>query len=129
MREELNFSAVNSINWARVAAQCIYYFYAASALGVPQRPVSFAVPTGNFGNIFAGYAAKQMGLPIDRLIIASNCNDILTRFCHDGRMQSDQVTPTYSPSMDIQVSSNFERLLFELYERSAEDVVTLMQPI
>ena len=127
MREELNFSAVNSINWARVAAQCIYYFYSALALGAPHRPVSFSVPTGNFGNIFAGYAAKRMGLPIDRLIIASNRNDILTRFCHDGHMRANEVTPTYSPSMDIQVSSNFERLLFELYERSAKDVVSLMQ--
>ncbi len=127
MREKLNFSAVNSINWVRIAAQCVYYFYAALALGAPARRVSFSVPTGNFGNVFAGYVAKNMGLPIDRLIIGSNRNDILTRFCQNGRMKTSEVTPTYSPSMDIQVSSNFERLLFELYERDAESVVNLMR--
>ncbi len=111
-RDELNLSAVNSINWARVMAQIVYYFAAGIALGAPDVPMSFAVPTGNFGNVFAGYAAKLMGLPIDRLIVGSNTNDILTRFFEGGIMRTDGVVPTLSPSMDIQVSSNFERLMY-----------------
>ena len=112
-RDAHNLSAVNSINWARVMVQIVYYFAAAVYLGAPGRPVRFAVPTGNFGNVFAGYVAMQMGLPVERLIIASNRNDILTRFFENGAMQRETVTPSLSPSMDIQVSSNFERLLFE----------------
>ncbi|MGU9956904.1 MAG: threonine synthase [Arenicellales bacterium WSBS_2016_MAG_OTU3] len=115
-RRQHNLSAINSINWARVAAQTVYYFYAAAAVGAPDVKLSFAVPTGNFGNIYAGYIARKMGLPIERLIIGSNRNDILTRFCQTGEMRTEDVVPTLSPSMDIQISSNFERLLLELYE-------------
>ena len=116
-RDELNLSAVNSINWARVMAQTVYYVAAAVALGAPDRAVSFAVPTGNFGNIYAGYGARAMGVPIERLIVGSNRNDILTRFFASGRMAIEGVQPSLSPSMDIQVSSNVERLLFDLYGR------------
>ena len=119
-------AAVNSINWARIAAQTVYYFYAALALGAPQRAVNFAVPTGNFGNVFAGYAARQMGLPINRLIIGSNRNDILTRFFETGRMARGELNATISPSMDIQISSNFERYLFELLERDGAQTRDLM---
>jgi len=118
-RDELGLCGVNSINWARVAAQAVYYFVAAVALGAPHRAVSFAVPTGNFGDVLAGWIAKRMGLPIDRLVVATNCNDILPRALASGRYEVRSVTPTQSPSMDIQVSSNFERLLFEAYDRDA----------
>ncbi|RAU21392.1 threonine synthase [Paramagnetospirillum kuznetsovii] len=111
-RDEMNLSAVNSINWARVMAQIVYYFAAGVALGSPDVPMTFSVPTGNFGNVFAGYAARLMGLPIDKLIVGSNTNDILTRFFEGGVMKTDGVVPTLSPSMDIQVSSNFERLMY-----------------
>ena len=121
-RDELRLSAVNSINWARVMAQIVYYFTAALALGAPARDLAFAVPTGNFGNVFAAYAARRMGLPIARLVVGSNSNDILTRFFESGRMTMSGVMPTYSPSMDIQVSSNFERLLFDAHDRDAEAV-------
>ena len=107
-------SAVNSINWARLMAQVVYYFYAAVRLGAPERPVAFAVPTGNFGNVFAGWVAARMGLPIARLLVATNVNDILHRALSTGDYSRGVVTQTYTPSMDIQVSSNFERLLFEL---------------
>ncbi len=120
---EFNLSAVNSINWARIMAQVVYYFYAALAVNAPDKEVSFAVPTGNFGNIFAGYVAKKMGLPIKKLIVASNKNDILPRFFENGVMEQKEVSPSLSPSMDIQVSSNFERLLFEVSDRDA-DVIT-----
>ncbi|MEQ8192865.1 MAG: threonine synthase [Rhodospirillales bacterium] len=126
-RDRANLSAVNSINWARIMAQITYYFYAAVAVGAPGRPVTFSVPTGNFGNIFAGYAAKMMGLPVDRLIVGSNKNDILTRFFHSGVMETETVHPTLSPSMDIQVSSNFERLLFEYYGRNGRQVAKVME--
>ncbi len=116
-RDRVALAGVNSINWARVAAQVTYYFVAAAALGAPHRPVSFAVPTGNFGDIFAGYAARRMGLPIERLVIATNDNDILRRTWADGVYEVRTVTPTTSPSMDIQVSSNFERYLFEASHR------------
>jgi threonine synthase len=109
-----SLSAVNSINWARLMAQVVYYFYAAVRLGAPQRPVAFSVPTGNFGDVFAGYAAAKMGLPIARLIVATNVNDIVARALRDGDYSAGEVTPTAAPSMDIQVSSNFERLLFDL---------------
>ncbi len=125
-RERVRLSGVNSINWGRIVAQIVYYFTAAVALGAPARAVSFAVPTGNFGNIFAGYAAKRMGLPIERLVIATNVNDILDRTMKSGRYEVQGVTATTSPSMDIQVSSNFERLLFEAEDRDAASVRRLM---
>ncbi len=120
LREKLNLCGVNSINWARIVAQIVYYFTSAAALGAPFRPVSFVVPTGNFGDIFAGYIAKHMGLPIERLVIATNANDILAaRAGERDATQSARSQATQSPSMDIQVSSNFERLLFEAYGRDA----------
>jgi threonine synthase len=118
-RREMNLSAVNSINWARIAAQIPYYVAAALALGAPDREVAFSVPTGNFGNILAAWAARRMGLPVARLIVGSNRNDILARFLASNDMSIANVEPSLSPSMDIQVSSNFERLLFELLERDA----------
>ncbi len=117
LREKLNLCGVNSINWARILAQTVYYFTSAAALGAPWRLVSFVTPTGNFGDIFAGFIAKRMGLPIERLVIASNANDILPRALTSGTYAVGQVQATQSPSMDIQVSSNFERLLFEAYGR------------
>jgi len=126
-RDRNRLSAVNSINWVRVMAQCVYYFYAAAKLGAPETPVSFAVPTGNFGNVFAGYGANRMGLNIEQLIIGSNSNDILTRFFDSGAMNMTGVHPTTSPSMDIQISSNFERLLFELYERDGDIIRDMMK--
>ena len=125
-RDTVNLSAVNSINWARLMPQIVYYFSSALALGAPDRKVAFSVPTGNFGNVFAGYVAMRMGLPIERLIVASNRNDILTRFFEQGAMQRDNVVPSLSPSMDIQVSSNFERLLFELLDRDGARVADIM---
>jgi threonine synthase len=116
-RESARLSAVNSINWARIVAQIVYYFHAAVSIGGPDRPVSFAVPTGNFGNVFAAYAAKACGLPIDQLIIGTNSNDILTRFFETGTLAMGDVHQSISPSMDIQVSSNFERFMFDLYGR------------
>ncbi|MEL7199205.1 MAG: threonine synthase [Pseudomonadota bacterium] len=109
----LNLGAVNSINWARLMAQVVYYFYAGLQLGAPDRKVAFSVPTGNFGDVFAGYVAAQMGLPVQTLIVATNINDILRRAISDGDYSAGEVTPTITPSMDIQVSSNFERLLFD----------------
>ncbi|WP_455373398.1 threonine synthase [Limibacillus halophilus] len=126
-RDRHHLSAVNSINWARIMAQIVYYFWAALALGAPQRPVNFSVPTGNFGNVFAGYAAKAMGLPVERFIVGSNKNDILTRFLASGSMTIEGVEPSHSPSMDIQVSSNFERLLFDLLGRDGAKVTEVMQ--
>jgi threonine synthase len=122
LRELHRLSAVNSINWARIAAQVPYYFSAAASLGAPHRAVSFAVPTGNFGDIFAGFAALQMGLPLKRLIIATNANDILVRTLETGRYQPCQVIATSSPSMDIQISSNFERLVYEASGRDSAAV-------
>ncbi len=118
-RDRVKLAGVNSINWARVVAQITYYFVAATALGGPHRAVSFSVPTGNFGDIFAGYAAKRMGLPIERLVIATNDNDILRRTHATGAYEVRGVVATTSPSMDIQVSSNFERYLFEATNRDA----------
>ena len=125
-RDSVRLSGVNSINWGRIVAQIVYYFTAAVSLGAPHRKVSFTVPTGNFGDIFAGYAAKRMGLPIDRLIIATNSNDILKRTLANGRYEVNGVEPTISPSMDIQISSNFERLLFEAAGRDADAVRAMM---
>tara|TARA_R110002126_G_scaffold10087_2_gene45335 strand:- start:4757 stop:6160 length:1404 start_codon:yes stop_codon:yes gene_type:complete len=115
--DRFSISAVNSINWARLMAQIVYYFFAASQLGAPHRRVAFSVPTGNFGDVFAGYVAARMGLPIERLIVATNVNDILHRALSAGDYSTGSVTPTAAPSMDIQVSSNFERLLFDLEGR------------
>ncbi len=125
-RDSVNLSGVNSINWARIMAQVVYYFSAAVALGSPDRKISFTVPTGNFGDIFAGYVAKRMGLPIERLVIATNDNDILARTLKTGRYEMKSVIATTSPSMDIQISSNFERLLFEAYGRDASAVRSAM---
>jgi threonine synthase len=118
-RDRVALSAVNSINWARIVAQVTYYMVAAAALGAPHRPMSFVVPTGNFGDIFAGYVARQMGLPVERLVIASNTNDILPRTLETGIYEMREVVATTSPSMDIQISSNFERYLFEACGRDA----------
>ena len=125
-RDAVHLSGVNSINWARIVAQIVYYFAAATALGAPHRPVSFTVPTGNFGDIFAGYAAKSMGLPIEKLVIATNINDILARTIDTGTYEVRGVQPTASPSMDIQISSNFERLLFDAHGRDGGLVKSLM---
>ncbi len=125
-RDEMSLSGVNSINWARILAQIVYYFVAAAALGAPDRPVSFSVPTGNFGDVLAGYYAKRMGLPIERLMVATNENDILARALASGRYEPRGVRATQSPSMDIQVSSNFERLLFEASDQRPEVVRSLM---
>ena len=121
-RDDMRLTGVNSINWARIVAQITYYFTGAVALGAPHRPVSFTVPTGNFGDIFAGHMAKRMGLPIDRLVIATNENDILQRCLADGDYELRDVRQTQSPSMDIQISSNFERALFEALDRDAAGV-------
>jgi threonine synthase len=126
-RDDMRLSAVNSINWARIMAQIAYYFVAAAALGAPDRRLAFSVPTGNFGNVYAGYAAWCMGLPMEKLIVGSNRNDILTRFFETGKMTIAEVVPSLSPSMDIQVSSNFERLLFDLFDREGAAVAGAMQ--
>ena len=126
-RDEMNLSAVNSINWARIAAQVVYYFRAALTLGGPDRAINVAVPTGNFGNIFAAFVAKKMGLPIQQFIIGSNQNDILTRFFETGEMSQQGVEASLSPSMDIQISSNFERYLFEASGRDADKIDNLME--
>ncbi|MDH7797441.1 MULTISPECIES: threonine synthase [unclassified Beijerinckia] len=125
-RDSMKLSGVNSINWARVVAQTVYYFTSAAVLGGPHRPVSFTVPTGNFGDILAGYIAKRMGLPVDRLVVATNENDILERTLANGTYEVRGVVPTQSPSMDIQVSSNFERLMFDACGRDAATVRALM---
>jgi threonine synthase len=125
-RDRVRLSGVNSINWARIAAQAVYYFTAAVALGAPQRRIAFTVPTGNFGDIYAGYVALRMGLPIDRLVIAANVNDILARTLATGTYEPREVTATTSPSMDIQVASNFERILFDACGRDARAVRAFM---
>ncbi len=128
-RDRVQLSGVNSINWARIVAQITYYFVAAAALGSPYRRVSFSVPTGNFGDIFAGYGAKKMGLPIDRLVVASNENDILPRTLASGAYETRSVVATTSPSMDIQVSSNFERYLYEASNRDSASVRRQMESL
>ena len=125
-RDAVGLSAINSINWARLMPQIVYYFASALQVGAPEKQVAFSVPTGNFGNVFAGWVAAQMGLPIAKLIVASNRNDILTRFFETGAMKRDGVEPSLSPSMDIQVSSNFERLLFEMMGRDGKKTAQLM---
>ena len=126
-RDAVGLAGVNSINWARVLAQVVYYFTSAVSLGAPHRNVSFTVPTGNFGDIFAGHIAKRMGLPVDKLVIATNQNDILHRCLTTGRYQMDGVKASISPSMDIQISSNFERALFDAYGRDGRAVAQLME--
>ena len=125
-RDQARLSGVNSINWARIVAQVVYYFTAAVALGAPARKIAFTVPTGNFGDVYAGYVALCMGLPIDRLVVATNVNDILTRTIATGTYELREVVPTSSPSMDIQVASNFERLLFDIHGRDGRAVRALM---
>jgi threonine synthase len=128
-RDEMRLSAVNSINWARIMGQIVYYLAAGVALGAPRRQVAFAVPTGNFGNVYAAYAARRIGLPISQLVVGSNTNDILTRFFASGEMSIGQVVPTLSPSMDIQVSSNFERYLFDIFGGDAARVGEFMDQL
>ena len=128
-RDRVRLAGVNSINWARVLAQVVYYFSAAVSLGAPHRAVSFTVPTGNFGDIFAGYIARAMGLPIEQLVIATNQNDILHRCLTGGEYRTEGVLPSISPSMDIQVSSNFERVLFDAYGRDGRAVAQLMDEL
>src|SRR5262249_52032031 len=132
LRKEAGLAAMNSINWARIVCQIVYYVRAAAAVDSPgtklevRNPVAFTVPTGNFGNVYAAYAAQKIGLPINQMIVASNANDILTRFFETGEMKSLTVTPTLAPSMDIQVSSNFERYLFDLVEGKPDIVHGIM---
>jgi threonine synthase len=126
-RADMQLSAINSINWARILAQVVYYIYAGAKVHhITDKPVSFCVPTGNFGNVYAGYVAQSMGLPVEKLLVATNRNDILHRFFVSGRMKMEGVTPTVSPSMDIQISSNFERLLFDLFGRMPKAVEQTM---
>ena len=125
-RDGVRLAGVNSINWARVLAQVVYYFSSAVSLGAPHRAVSFTVPTGNFGDIFAGHVARAMGLPIERLVVATNQNDILHRALRTGDHHTNGVKPSISPSMDIQVSSNFERALFDAYGRDGRALAALM---
>ena len=126
-REKINMSGVNSINWARIICQIVYYFYTYFSMG--KEKISFSVPTGNFGDVYAGYVAKKMGLPIDKLIVATNENDILQRVINTGEYKPDKVKPSLSPSMDIQVSSNFERLLFYILKKDDQKVVSLMKSL
>lgn len=128
-RDRMNLSAVNSINWARVAAQVVYYVHGVMALGEGRQPVAFSVPSGNFGNVFAGHIARRMGLPVDRLVVGANVNDILHRFFETGAYRRQEVTPTMSPSMDIQVASNFERLLYEITGRDGLRVRAMMDSL
>ena len=126
-KDETSLSAINSINWVRLLPQIVYYFYSALKIGVPDKEIVFSVPTGNFGNILAGWMAQKIGLPISKLICGSNQNDILTRFFNNGSMERKNVLPSYSPSMDIQVSSNFERLLYEINNRDTDKVKQQMK--
>ncbi len=129
VQQRFSLGAVNSINWGRISAQVAYYFFAAIQLGAPDVRVNFAVPTGNFGNVFAAWTASKMGLPIGQIIVCSNANDILTRFFETGKMKKLGVKQTVTPSMDIEVSSNFERFLFELFDRDGTQVAGLMQDL
>ena len=126
-KDETSLSAINSINWVRLLPQIVYYFYSALKIDAPDKEIVFSVPTGNFGNILAGWMAQKIGLPISKLICGSNQNDILTRFFNNGLMERKNVLPSYSPSMDIQVSSNFERLLYEINERDTDKVKQQMK--
>ena len=124
---KINMSGVNSINWARIVCQIVYYFY--SFFKFQKKNISFSVPTGNFGDIYAGYVAKKMGLPINKLIVATNQNDILQRVINTGEYKPDKVIPSITPSMDIQVASNFERLLFYVLDESDSKVNSLMKDL
>jgi len=126
-REKINMSGVNSINWARIICQIVYYFYAALKIG--KKNINFSVPTGNFGDVYAGYMAKKMGLPIEKLIVATNENDILQRVINTGEYKPSKVKPSLSPSMDIQISSNFERLLFDIVNQDDKKVASLMNDL
>lgn len=126
LRSEFGVTSVNSINWVRIMAQVSYYFAAALALGAPEREVTFSVPTGNFGNVFAAYVARRMGLPVRRLIIGTNRNNVVARFLETGELSIDTVVPTITPAMDIQVPSNLERLLFDLHDRDGQAIRLLM---
>ena len=126
LKGERKLVAVNSINWARIMSQIVYYFYSSLNLGGPLRPMAYSVPTGNFGDIFAGYMAKKMGLPIDQLVIATNSNDVLHRLMSKNQYEVHPLQHTITPSMDIAVSSNFERLLFDLYDRDGAALAELM---
>ena len=126
-REKINMSGVNSINWARIICQIVYYFYAVSKF--PDRKLTFSVPTGNFGDVYAGYVAKKMGLPIDKLLVATNENDILQRVINSGEYKPSRVKPSLSPSMDIQIASNFERLLFDILNHDDKKVASLMKSL
>jgi len=128
-RDEMRLGAINSINWGRIVAQTVYYWYAGLALGAPHRPVAFSVPTGNFGNVFAGWVAMRSGLPIEKLMVATNRNDILARFFRSGVYEKGTVVSSVSPSMDIQVASNFERLLFDLFDETGARVGALMDDL
>ncbi len=128
-RDNVGLTAVNSINWARIMAQVVYYFYAGFRLGAPSREIAFSVPTGNFGDVFAGYVAKQMGLPIAKMVIATNQNDILARTLASGRYARGDVFATLSPSMDIQAASNFERILFDLVDRDSDQLQAMMDAV
>jgi len=128
-RAEMNLAAINSINWARIVSQIVYYFYSAVTVGAPENSISFVVPTGNFGDIYAGYAAKQMGLPVTDLVIATNQNDILYQALNSGHYHITDVRPSISPSMDIQVSSNFERVLFEAGGKDSHSIQAKMQDL
>jgi threonine synthase len=126
---EIKMSGVNSINWARIIAQSVYYFYSYYLVEGDKQPINFSVPTGNFGDIYAGYLAKKMGLPIDKLIVATNQNDILHRAISNGNYEVEKVTETISPSMDIQIASNFERLIYDLTDENDEKTIIAMQDI
>jgi threonine synthase len=128
-RDEMRLGAINSINWGRIVAQTVYYWYAGLALGAPHRPVAFSVPTGNFGNVFAGWAAMRSGLPVEKFMVATNRNDILARFFRSGAYEKGGVVSSVSPSMDIQVASNFERLLFDLFDETGARVGALMDDL
>jgi len=128
-RDEMRLGAINSINWGRIVAQTVYYWYAGLALGAPHRPVAFSVPTGNFGNVFAGWAAMRSGLPVEKFMVATNRNDILARFFRSGAYEKGDVVSSVSPSMDIQVASNFERLLFDLFDETGARVGALMDDL
>tara|TARA_A100001011_G_scaffold121764_1_gene128499 strand:+ start:61 stop:912 length:852 start_codon:yes stop_codon:yes gene_type:complete len=126
-RTKINMSGVNSINWARIVCQIVYYFY--SFFKLQKSNISYSVPTGNFGDIYAGYVAKKMGLPINKLIVATNKNDILNRVINTGEYKPDTVKPSITPSMDIQVASNFERLLFYILDENDSSVSSLMNEL
>ena len=128
-RDELHLAAINSINWARIVSQAVYYGYASLRLGNPNRPINFSVPTGNFGNVYSGYIATMLGFPIEKFYVATNANDILARVFSGDGYYKNEVIPTISPSMDIQIASNFERLLFELYGRNGDSIKSLFQSL